>query len=88
MSEVVKRFGESHIKAWMWAFQISNNEHHDIPFTFWPSVYQGFYSAVDYPTCAFYKQLIRVYPNSKVSHDVNVYEAHKLSSLLRFNYDI
>ena len=31
----------------------------------WPAIYSGFGSAVDWPTAAFYRELIREYPSAK-----------------------
>ena len=55
MREVVSR--PSHIKLW---YDISRGEHPN-----WNRLFSGFNSAVDFPVCLFYKQLINIFPEAK-----------------------
>ena len=55
MREVVSR--PSHIKLW---YDISRGEHPS-----WNRLFSGFNSAVDFPVCLFYKQLINIFPEAK-----------------------
>ena len=55
MREVVSR--PSHIKLW---YDISRGEHPN-----WNRLFSGFNSAVDFPVCLFYKQLINKFPEAK-----------------------
>ena len=55
MREVVSR--PSHIKLW---YDISRGEHPN-----WNRLFSGFNSAVDFPVCLFYKQLINKFPDAK-----------------------
>ena len=55
MREVVSR--SSHIKLW---YDISRGEHPN-----WNRLFSGFNSAVDFPVCLFYKQLINKFPEAK-----------------------
>jgi hypothetical protein len=32
----------------------------------WPAIFKGYQATVDWPACAFYKELMQVYPNAKV----------------------
>lgn len=32
----------------------------------WPAIFQGYQASVDWPTCAYYKEQMQVYPNAKV----------------------
>ena len=32
----------------------------------WPAIFKGYQASVDWPACAFYKELMQVYPNAKV----------------------
>lgn len=32
----------------------------------WEDLYKGFNAAVDWPTCSFYKELMKAYPDAKV----------------------
>ena len=55
MREVVSR--PSHIKLW---YDISRGEHPN-----WNRLFSDFNSAVDFPVCLFYKQLINKFPEAK-----------------------
>ena len=56
MREVVSR--PSHIKLW---YDISRGEEYPN----WNRLFSGFNSAVDFPVCLFYKQLINKFPDAK-----------------------
>ncbi|KER30515.1 hypothetical protein T265_03123 [Opisthorchis viverrini] len=65
MSDVFGCHKEAHIKAWLWAFDQTAITAGHIPREFWDAVYGNCCAAIDYPTCAFYKQLMDVYPEAK-----------------------
>ncbi|OON21299.1 hypothetical protein X801_02804 [Opisthorchis viverrini] len=66
MSDVFGCHKEAHIKAWLWAFDQTAITAGHIPREFWDAVYGNCCAAIDYPTCAFYKQLMDVYPEAKL----------------------
>lgn len=41
----------------------------------WSAFYEGFASAVDYPTCLFYQQLLEINPDLKVIHTVRDFDS-------------
>ncbi|CAH8525869.1 unnamed protein product [Dicrocoelium dendriticum] len=71
MSDVAFRLKEQHIRKWIYACQVCNGSAHEAKIAlqlfkpFWDSIYGMAVSAVDYPTCVFYRQLMSVYPKAK-----------------------
>ena len=55
MREVVSH--PSHIKIW---YDISHGEHPN-----WDRLFSGFNSAVDFPVCLFYEELVNKFPDAK-----------------------
>jgi len=55
MREVVSR--PSHIKLW---YDISRGEHPN-----WDRLFSGINSAVDFPVCLFYEELVNKFPDAK-----------------------
>ena len=55
MREVVSH--PSHIKIW---YDISHGEHPN-----WDRLFSGFNSAVDFPVCLFYEELVKKFPDAK-----------------------
>ncbi|KAF8570844.1 Cell wall integrity and stress response component 1, partial [Paragonimus westermani] len=66
MSDIVMHYGEPHIKQWLLNFQKMKETDGNNDRFLWDDIFYGCVSAVDYPTCAFYKELMNVYPNAKV----------------------
>ncbi|KAF7261387.1 Cell wall integrity and stress response component 1 [Paragonimus skrjabini miyazakii] len=66
MSEIVTRYEEPHIKQWLLNFQKMEKTVRNDDRILWDNIFYGCASAVDYPTCAFYKELMDVYPHAKV----------------------
>ncbi|KAF6767754.1 Cell wall integrity and stress response component 1, partial [Paragonimus kellicotti] len=66
MSDIVMRYGEPHIRQWLLNFQKMKKTDGNNYRILWDDIFYGCASAVDYPTCAFYKELINVYPHAKV----------------------
>ncbi|KAF7260672.1 putative nad dependent epimerase/dehydratase [Paragonimus skrjabini miyazakii] len=71
MSDVVFEYGEQHMRLWIEACRLSPGFAHEpdyqqtIPSTLWDSIYGSAKSAVDYPSCVFYRQLMLNYPDAK-----------------------
>ncbi|VDP68691.1 unnamed protein product [Echinostoma caproni] len=75
MSEVAFKHKQSHIRMWIQALtrrptshsQLASGHAPGMPFEkMLQHLYQGYTTAVDYPTCAFYKELMAMFPNAKV----------------------
>nr|CAH8820345.1 unnamed protein product [Trichobilharzia regenti] len=71
MSDIVKQYKEPHIKKWLKLFnnQLTMNTGKTAPQidkTDWQEIYGRCKFAVDYPSCLFYKELMKTYPNAKV----------------------
>ncbi|CAL8081293.1 unnamed protein product [Calicophoron daubneyi] len=74
MSDVAYGFHGTHIQRWIELFHEfappddsrTKASLLPIPQSFWNTVYQDFATAVDYPTCVFYKELMHAYPEAKI----------------------
>ncbi|CAH8429255.1 unnamed protein product [Heterobilharzia americana] len=69
MSDVVNHYKESHIQKWLHLFNEMNKSSDKnciLNEAYWKDIYGECKFAVDYPTCLFYKELMKIYPNAKV----------------------
>ncbi|THD28872.1 Sulfotransferase family [Fasciola hepatica] len=75
MSEVTFRLKQPHIRWWMRALERKRASLSEFGSVVKPGplfedlcrfVYRGYSSAVDYPTCIFFQELMALYPNAKV----------------------
>ncbi|CAH8823978.1 unnamed protein product [Trichobilharzia szidati] len=71
MSDIVKQYKEAHIKKWLKLFNdqltmTTGTTILQINKTDWQEIYGQCKFAVDYPSCLFYQELLKTYPNAKV----------------------
>ncbi|CAH8497038.1 unnamed protein product [Schistosoma rodhaini] len=65
MYDIIYHYQESHIQKWLNLFNMNKN-FINIEKIYWNDIFNECRFAVDYPTCVFYKELMKIYPNAKV----------------------
>uniref|UniRef100_A0A3Q0KK89 Nad dependent epimerase/dehydratase n=2 Tax=Schistosoma mansoni TaxID=6183 RepID=A0A3Q0KK89_SCHMA len=65
MYDIIYHYQESHIQKWINLFNM-NKKFINIEKIHWNDIFNECRFAVDYPTCVFYKELMKIYPNAKV----------------------
>ncbi|CAH8497032.1 unnamed protein product [Schistosoma rodhaini] len=64
MYDIIYHYQESHIQKWLNLFNMNKN-FINIEKIYWNDIFNECRFAVDYPTCVFYKELMKIYPNAK-----------------------
>uniref|UniRef100_A0A5K4EJH8 Sulfotransferase n=1 Tax=Schistosoma mansoni TaxID=6183 RepID=A0A5K4EJH8_SCHMA len=64
MYDIIYHYQESHIQKWINLFNM-NKKFINIEKIHWNDIFNECRFAVDYPTCVFYKELMKIYPNAK-----------------------